>query len=194
MLLPSLACFSLSYSLMLTLFCTENRISLFHKEGGTFFTEGHGGFVSISSTKTAHDCLNLVLEGTLQFGFQWAIEQPLALAQGERRTAQHLAGQRLHLSVKKFRLDQAMEQPNTLGDGGFHDVCEQDDLPRHALSNQLWEQHSGAACDDHAHTRFHTSHARTGAGDAKIAGQSQFEAPTQSITIHGRDAWLLTHQ
>ena len=36
------------------------------KNGWTFFPEGNGGFMSINCTKTAHDRLNLVLEGTLQ--------------------------------------------------------------------------------------------------------------------------------
>src|SRR5947209_14022112 len=39
------------------------------KDGRAFFAEGNGGLTSVSSTKAAHDGLDLVLEGALQFDF-----------------------------------------------------------------------------------------------------------------------------
>src|SRR2546423_1911009 len=59
----------------------RDNISFPLKDRWTFSAEGNGGLMSIGSTKTAHDCLDLVLEGTLQFGLQRTIEQPLAFAQ-----------------------------------------------------------------------------------------------------------------
>src|SRR5438132_1001482 len=85
-------------------------------------------------------------------------------------------------------------QPHTLGDGGFKDVGHQDDLPRHSLPKQMGQQYRRTTCDDHAYTRFHTSHACSCAGDTKIAGQSQLEAPAHGIAIHCGNGWLLTQQ
>lgn len=47
------------------------------KDRRTFFAESNGSLVRISSPKTAHDRLDLVLKGPLQFGLEQAIEQPL---------------------------------------------------------------------------------------------------------------------
>jgi hypothetical protein len=63
------------------------------KERRTFFAEGHGRFMGIRRDETTHDRLDLVLESSLQFGLYGTIEQPLALQQGERRTAEQCIGQ-----------------------------------------------------------------------------------------------------
>src|SRR5207247_10392176 len=91
--------------------------SLPSKDRWTFFAKGHSSLMHIRRRKTAHNCLNLVLEGTFQRRLERTIEQLLALAQGKRRTAQHGVGECLHLGVQSVRLDQPVEQPHALSDG-----------------------------------------------------------------------------
>ena len=149
----------------------------------------------ISGPETAHDCLNLVLEGTLQCDLERAVEQLLALVQGMRRTAEHFAGKCLHLGVKSLWLDQPVEQSHALSLGCLKDVGQQDDLPCHSLSNQVWEYAEAPfTLTSHAYgsifylmTGFHGAHVvggliLMGSVAAAIAGRSK--APTyQTVEV-----------
>ena len=59
---------SRSHIIDFAIFLHRDMKSLPLKDGRTFFAEGDGGLMRISRTKTAHDGLNLVLEGTFQLG------------------------------------------------------------------------------------------------------------------------------
>ena len=75
------------------------------KDRWPLLAKGNAGLTRISRSKTAHDRLDLVLEGPLKLMFQRPIEQPLALAHRQRRATQQLFAEGLYLCIQPFSLD-----------------------------------------------------------------------------------------
>src|SRR5215467_4482404 len=87
------------------------------EDGWPFLAECHCGLVCVSRAKTTHDGLKLILESALQLALQRAVEQALALAYGQGRTAKQFVSERLYFGVQRARIDQAMKQSHLSGCG-----------------------------------------------------------------------------
>lgn len=130
-------------------------------------------------------------ERLFQVDLEVVLEDALAGAQGERRPAGHLVGERDGRVDEVAILDEAVEQADAVCLASFDGAAAENDVGGAGVADDTWEEKAGAGIGREASFHEGCFEAGGGGAEAQVAGEGEAEAAAGGDAVDGGEGGLV---